>query len=405
MTDVATFKNANILIVDDQQANIDLLEDFLAMEGYTNVKSTSDPRKVIQLYSTFKPDLILLDLTMPYLSGFELMGQLRSLITANIYLPILVLTADVSSEAKQKALAGGASDFLTKPFDLIEVSLRIKNLLHVNYLQQQLRDQNKFLEVKVKERTAELEEIAIDLLAAKNKAEASDRLKTSFLQTISHEIRTPMNGIMGFASLLVASDVSEDEKQEFVEMMETSADRLVRTITDYVDISLINSDNLDIDYQQVDVIQMLQESEDRFLFPCRKKGLTLNLVVPSDHPEFLLESDQGLLRKVFYHLITNAVKFTHKGNVTFGYSIQQTFIRFFVGDTGIGIHEDSQKQIFEKFFQLDGSATRAFEGSGLGLSICQGIIKALGGEIRVESELGKGSTFYFILPVQFQSLQ
>ena len=126
----STLESANILIVDDQEANIYILEYFLSSQGYTNIKTTTDPRNVVPLYISFKPDIILLDLSMPYLSGFEVMEQLKALTPANTFLPILVLTADVTTESKQRALSGGASDFLTKPFDLVEVELRL-SLIHI----------------------------------------------------------------------------------------------------------------------------------------------------------------------------------------------------------------------------------------------------------------------------------
>ncbi|MDZ7777059.1 MAG: response regulator [Bacteroidales bacterium] len=150
-------KKANILIVDDKQANIDVLEQFLERQGYTNFKSISDSRLVIDLFESFKPDLILLDLMMPHLSGFQVIEQLKTVIPQNTYLPVLVLTADVTTEAKQRALAAGAKDFLSKPFDLTEVGLRIKNLIETRFLHQQLNNQNQILEEKVKERTLELE--------------------------------------------------------------------------------------------------------------------------------------------------------------------------------------------------------------------------------------------------------
>lgn len=131
-------KNATILIVDDHKANVDVLQDYLKMQGYQNLLSTTDSRQVIKIFKTFKPDLILLDLTMPHLSGFEVMQQLKKFIDGNNYVPILVLTADVSTESKNKAFAAGAHDFLTKPFRLQEVGLRITNLLLKGYLQNQL---------------------------------------------------------------------------------------------------------------------------------------------------------------------------------------------------------------------------------------------------------------------------
>ena len=181
----STLKNAAILIVDDQQANIDVLTGLLDAKGFTNYTTTKDSRQVFRLFDEFKPDLILLDLKMPNLTGFEVMMQLKGLVPENAYLPILVLTADITPESKQKALACGASDFLTKPFDLIEVDLRIKNLLRASYLHQQLGNQNQILEEKVNARTKELEKTNIDLRVAKEKAEQSDKLKSEIINQMS----------------------------------------------------------------------------------------------------------------------------------------------------------------------------------------------------------------------------
>lgn len=146
-------KNAKILIVDDLESNIDVLKGLLEIEGYINVESTTDPRKVISLVNTFDPELMLLDLMMPHLSGFDVMEKLKTerlkSLNPNKYLPILVLTADITTEAKHKALKSGAKDFLSKPFDLIEVSYRIRNLLETQYLYQQLKSKNVVLEEKV----------------------------------------------------------------------------------------------------------------------------------------------------------------------------------------------------------------------------------------------------------------
>ena len=134
-------KTAKILIVDDKQSNIDILEGLLEESGYANFQSTTDPRLVVSLFNSFKPDLILLDLMMPHLSGFEVMEQLKPLIPQGTYLPILVLTADITSESKLRALSGGAKDFLSKPFDLYEVQIRINNLLETRYLYKQIENQ------------------------------------------------------------------------------------------------------------------------------------------------------------------------------------------------------------------------------------------------------------------------
>src|SRR5438034_2260233 len=154
--DDETRKAARILIVDDESANVRLLERVLEREGYTNLKSTTDARQALPLYTTFRPDLVLLDLAMPYLDGFQVLAQIKPLVEPTAYLPILVLTADVTFEAKRRMLEGGAKDFLTKPFEHIEVLLRIRNLLETRLLHLELARHSESLEQTVRERTEQL---------------------------------------------------------------------------------------------------------------------------------------------------------------------------------------------------------------------------------------------------------
>ncbi len=160
-----TFKDARILIVDDQDANVLLLDRILRHAGYNSLTSTTDSRQVLTIFMSLQPDLVLLDLTMPHINGFQVMEQLKPLVPSGDYLPILVLTADATTEVKRRALSVGAKDFLTKPFDTIEVLLRIENLLRTRMLYLQLRMQNSVLDEKVQERTLSLEEAQVEILA------------------------------------------------------------------------------------------------------------------------------------------------------------------------------------------------------------------------------------------------
>ena len=159
-----TLRAAQILLVDDHEANVRLLERILLQAGYTNLRRTTDPRQVLPLFSEVQPDLIVLDLHMPHLDGFAVLEQLRPLIPAGTYLPILVLSADITRDAKQRALQMGAKDFLTKPLDQVEVLLRIKNLLETRFLHRALRAQNQQLEQRVRERTRSLEAAQLEIL-------------------------------------------------------------------------------------------------------------------------------------------------------------------------------------------------------------------------------------------------
>jgi two-component system sensor histidine kinase/response regulator len=398
-----TFKDSNILIVDDQVANIDVLEGFLAMQGYSIIKSTTDPRKAISLFQTFEPDLILLDLSMPYLSGFEVLQLLKPFLLAKTFVPILVLSADITKEEKQRALSEGASDFLTKPFDLIEVGLRIKNLLFTKYLIQQLGSQNQILEEKVKLHIRDMEQTNIELIAARDKAEASNRLKTAFLNNISHEIRTPLNGILCFAPMTIDPGFSDTQKNEFLEILNLSSKRLMQTISDYMDISLITSDNMEVTMTEFSPGQILEEIQKQFQSPCTKKGISLKIQKLESFNSVVINSDSGFLKKILTHLVDNALKFTEKGAIEIGVSIKVNFIEFYVKDSGIGISTEALSLIFDHFSQEDFSTTRRHGGSGLGLAIVKGLILLLGGTINAESAKDVGSTFTFTIPWELDS--
>ena len=394
------FKAANILIVDDKEANIDVLAGLLDFQGYTNVMSTTDPRLVVSLFKSFKPDLILLDLMMPHLTGYDVMRQLKELIPEHVYLPILVLTADISTEAKQRALSDGAKDFLSKPFDLIEVGLRIDNLLFARYLYQQLQNQNHILEEKVNERTIDLEIANVELLAARDKAEEGDRLKSAFLRNISHEIRTPLNGILGMYRVLADQGLSKQEKEEYYMYLRSSSDRLIKTVTDYMDTAMLVSGNMTVNDSVFAVGELLDDLYAQYRYSSESKKLTLTLQPSSLPDSFLVNSDRNLLRIALSQLIDNAIKFSTQGTVFFGYERAGTELEFFVKDTGVGISEGAIPSIFEYFIQENNSDTRDHDGSGLGLTIAQKSIEKIGGHIRLESVKGVGSVFYISIPLK-----
>lgn len=216
-------KDARILIVDDTLANIEVLENLLMMKGYTNVKSISDSTQALATIREYKPALILLDLMMPQVSGFDIMEELKKTPTAFPLMRILVLTADITPESKKKALSGGASDFLTKPFDLTEVDLRIRNLLYTVFLLSQLTNQNIILEEKVKERTLELEK-NIAAVELQNKA----LREISWIQ--SHVVRAPLARMMGAISLLEIKDDAGVTQEEIMDIVITSANEIDKTV-------------------------------------------------------------------------------------------------------------------------------------------------------------------------------
>ncbi len=237
-----------------------------------------------------------------------------------------------------------------------------------------------------------------ELLKAKEKAEASDKLKSAFLNNISHELRTPLNGVIGFSEMITQMDNTVEDRLEFSKMIKRSSARLVSTITSYMDISMLVSGNTEINKRSFILNHFLDKIYNQTVETCQSRNLALNIFKPTIDKEIQILTDENLLTKIFSHLVDNAIKFTKEGSITIGYEKKQTLHQFSVSDTGKGISQDEMAVIFDVFMQADLSTSRGHEGSGLGLSIAQGFVKLLGGNIWVESDRQKGSSFFFTIP-------
>jgi PAS domain S-box-containing protein len=238
-------------------------------------------------------------------------------------------------------------------------------------------------------------QIEQELIIAKEKAEESGRLKSAFLANMSHEIRTPMNGIIGFLDLMADKNVSSKQQKNYIRLVNRSGERLLATINDIIEISRIESGEIPMVAENVNIYEILTYLLDIFAPEAKTKGLMLELEMDEQDDLITIKSDSNKLEAVLTNLIKNALKFTAKGSVRFGYKINNEKIIFFVKDTGIGIAADRVDAIFERFVQANLSLSRGHEGSGLGLAISKAYVKMLGGNLWVDSELGKGSTFYF----------
>ena len=237
------------------------------------------------------------------------------------------------------------------------------------------------------------------LKLAKEKAEMSDRLKTDFLNNISHEVRTPLNGILGFAEIIFLQDLSEQEKKDSHAMLLESSNRLLNTITNYMDISIITSGSLSVTKKNFSPSTVLRKLFENFEPVCLNRNLELFIELPEKCDDFYINSDPEIFRKIITHFLDNAVKFTEKGSIHFGFNRNDGHIELFVKDTGIGINEDSFSVIFERFVKDTQGPYGIGEGSGLGLSIARGMAEAIGGKISLQSEPGVGSVFFLSIPV------
>lgn len=239
-------------------------------------------------------------------------------------------------------------------------------------------------------------EAARKLQAAKEAAEASDKLKSQFLSNMSHEIRTPLNAILGFSGLLIDTE-DPDERHEFINIITRNSDLLLQLINDILDLSKIEANTLDFSFSDVDVNDMLRNVE--VASRCKEHDPRVEIEFTESEDTCMIHTDANRLMQVLTNLIGNAIKFTSEGSIRFGYRSNGDMLHFFVTDTGKGIPQKSLCDVFKRFVKLNGF----INGTGLGLAICQNIVHKLGGEIGVESEEGKGSTFWFTLPIEMQT--
>lgn len=250
------------------------------------------------------------------------------------------------------------------------------------------------------------EKRAAELVIAKERAEESDRLKSAFLANMSHEIRTPMNGILGFSSLLKEVDLTGEEQQEYIEIIEKSGVRMLNIINDIIDISKIESRQMEVLLKESNINEQIDFIFNFFRPQMEGKNLMFSFKKSLPSEKAIVITDREKIYAILTNLVKNAIKFTETGTIELGYTLKTenkpAELEFYVKDTGIGIPKNRQKAIFERFIQADVSDRMARQGAGLGLSISKAYVEMLGGKIWVESEEGKGSIFYFTLPIRLE---
>jgi PAS domain S-box-containing protein len=239
-----------------------------------------------------------------------------------------------------------------------------------------------------------------ELIKAKEKAEESDKLKTAFLQNMSHEIRTPLNGIIGFSSLLDLEHNSKEERHEYIDIIKKSGERLIEIVNNVLDVSQIQAGQVKINKKEVNLNSIFSNVLSFFAQLAKEKNISLNYHNQEDR-NITINTDGAKLNQILTNLINNAIKFTKRGSIDFGYEIKDNMMEFYVKDTGIGISEDFFAKLFDRFTQQDLSLTRGYEGAGLGLAICKGLVTLLGGSIWMESVVDQGTTFFFTLPYKY----
>lgn len=375
MIDPKVYLKAKVLIVDDEPSNILLLEQMMLQEGYDCLHSTSDPTQAIPKFSEVQPDLVLLDLNMPQMDGFEVMEQLKEVDPESL-VPILVLTALKDEKTRWRALRSGAKDFLCKPFDLTEASLRIKNLLEMRLLHQRVLMHNQILEEQVKVRTAELEKSTEEL--------------TDFAYIASHDLQEPLRKIIVFGDRLAGKfgSVLNDSGKDYIERMQKSAIRMKNLIDDLLQFSRVTTHKTP--FQPVDLNEVVTEVlSDLEVQIERTQGKVEVDTLPS------IEGERFQMHQLFQNLISNGLKYHSEGVppvIKVRYlGAKDGLEEIAVEDNGKGFEEKHLDRIFRPFERLHGHSE--YSGTGMGLAICQKIVTHHNGHITAKSQVDKGSTF------------
>ncbi len=370
-----------ILVVDDVESNLNMITDILRSIPEYRIVSATSGRAAISRAKANYFDLIILDIVMPDINGLEVCQKLKKYpVTREI--PIIFLTADTKDPKNiQKAFQVGGSDYIPKPFSREELLIRVK------------------MQIDLKRNKEEL-------VKAKNAAEMAAHAKAVFLANMSHEIRTPMNGIIGMAELLKRTPLN-DEQKEYIEIISASGENLLTVINDILDFSKIEAGKIVLESIPFSVRDEIRNVISILNFQARKKGINLITEIDEDVPKYV-KADPVRLKQVIINLVNNAIKFTETGSVSVEVSCQEVnnkkrIFLFKVIDTGIGIPEEGVQRLFKSFSQVDISVTRKYGGTGLGLAISKNLVELMNGEIGVESEEGKGSTFWFTAKLEVMS--
>jgi signal transduction histidine kinase len=398
-------KQARILIVDDNVSNVALLNSMLSRIGYGNLRHTTDSREVLALFGEFKPDLVILDLMMPHLDGFEVMQQLDAVIPAEAWLPILVLTADITPAIKRKALSAGATDFLHKPFDAAEIFMRIGNLLQTRFLHLAAQNQNQLLEQRVAERTEELSTALEQLKETQRIMLQQERLRAfgEMAGGVVHDFNNALMSIIGYTELLLNDPAMLDDQPAVLGYLQTmnTAGRDAAHVVGRLREFYRPREEADV-FECVALNQLIEQAvaltQPKWRDQARADGRTI--VIDLDMEKVpTIAGNPAELREVLTNLIFNAVDAMPTG----GTITMRTFrlaekVGFEVTDTGTGMNEEVRARCLEPFF-----STKGERGTGLGLSMTFGILKRHDAELQIESEPGRGTTFRINFPSEVKT--
>lgn len=390
----------NILIVDDTPENLQVLSATLLERGY-KVRGVINGKMAIRAAKSGSPDLILLDIKMPEMNGYEVCAKLKA-DGKTSEIPIIFISALDEVLDKVKAFQIGGVDYITKPFQVEEVLARVEHQLTIKRLQKELIARNNQLQQEIVERKK-----------AEEQAAAASLAKSQFVANMSHELRTPLNAILGFTQVMSRDSLLSNENIENLRIINRSGQHLLELINDVLDLSKIEAGIVALDESSFDLYQLLDTLEEMFQIKAETKNLNLKFSVQSQVPQYI-KTDEKKLRVCLINLLGNSIKFTENGGEILlrvgletvpslsgetesdsnSIANERCVIFFEVQDTGIGIAAEELKTLFNAFVQTE-AGKKAADGTGLGLNITKKYVEIMGGNIEVNSILGEGTTFKF----------
>lgn len=390
---------SRVLIVDDEPSNVRLLERILELNGTPSIRSTTDARETLSLTLEFDPDIILLDLHMPHLDGFAVMELLKTAVPPETYLPILVLTADITPETKRRAFVSGAKDFVTKPLDHSEVVLRIKNLLENRYLHRELQEQNNLLERQVRVRTAQLESTLSQLRTTQAQIIKQERLRALGMMAggIAHDFNNALTMMLGYGELLLPYlqfKAPEKERSYLHHMIAAAEDarNVVARLREFYRPAGVQDVRVPVDLNSV-VEHAVSLTAPKWQGTKRAEGVQIS--VSTDLAEIPpVAGAASELREMLINFIFNSVDaMPQGGTISIRTRVENSKVVIAVADTGVGMDSEERARCLEPFF-----TTKGDHGTGLGLAVVYGIVQRHNGVIDIISEKGQGTTISVVFP-------
>jgi signal transduction histidine kinase len=380
---------ATVLVVDDEPREREVIQHFLAAEGF-QVLLAEDGDSALQAVPAHRPDLVLLDVRLPGTDGYEICRRLKD-DPATAFVPVIILTALRGVKERIRGASAGADEFLSKPFDHVELTMRVKALVRAKRYNDQIVAYNAELERRVAERTGELQRALENLRQL-------DRLKSEFITNVSHELRTPLQHVKGYIDLLAdgAMGAVTGKQAEGLGMAQDAIERLESMVDDIVDFSSLNDESLAL--EPVYLADVCRNVIQGYTAEAARHKAAVTLAMAPDVPR--VTADRVALTRVLRHLLDNAVKFGPANQIV-QIHVERLGqrVRLSVRDHGPGLGSGELEHVFDVFYQVDGSATRKAGGLGMGLAVVRKLVEAHGSQVQVRSELGQGSTFWFELPV------